>query len=213
MGKWINNILTPTAMPDTSEHIPLEVLAHLAEGQADPEARKRCIRHLNRCPTCYEILQETLADLSDEEAQPVSSRPTHTIRPTGFPKPRMSLNTKKLLSRHIYALAASILLIVFISGGLFFKYNTKQPPILTASLVLDADLKSILTEDETPKWEGDRAERMAALLRDRGVQARKIRKVILTSPYMATKSLFGPGEILKIRIQGDTAYLEVVEED
>ncbi|MCP4104753.1 MAG: hypothetical protein GY749_04325 [Desulfobacteraceae bacterium] len=192
MGKWINNILTPTALPDTAEHIPLEDLARLAGGQADPKERIHCIRHLNRCPVCYEILQETLADLPDEAALPVLSR--------------WSAN------RRIYALAASILVIVLI-GGLYFKYHIRQPPVLTASLVLDVDIKSVLTEDNTLEWEGDRAERVAVLLRNRGVQAGKIRKVILASPYVASKSLFGPDEILIIRIQGDTAYIEVKEKD
>jgi hypothetical protein len=78
---------------------------------------------------------------------------------------------------------------------------------------MDADLKGILLESEATHWkEGDRINRLAELLRERGVAVKELKAVELSAPYVATKDLFGPKEILHIRIEKGVAYLEVVKE-
>ena len=66
MGKWLNKTLRPDDSAESESHPELEDLALLAEGRLDGAERKRLLGHLNRCGRCYEILQETLQDLSKE---------------------------------------------------------------------------------------------------------------------------------------------------
>ena len=195
MGKWTNHILKPSALADTERHIPLEDLALFTQGQVQQKKRETYIRHLNQCPVCYETLQETLADISEEEV----SLPEAPLR-TSSRGP-------------MYALAASLLLAVLIGGGIFFSHHGSPPQVLTASLVLDAELRAVLTEDESLVWEGERVQRLAVLLQEKGVGKRGIRKVEMASPYLASKDLskmlLGKQEVLKIRIEKGVAYLEV----
>ena len=186
-------ILKSEEYPDAGEHIDPETLARLAEGRIEKQERANCIKHLNRCQSCYDILQQTLTDLGRESPLPWKR------------------------SRPSYALAAGIILVLLIGGGILFRSLQGPTPVVIASLVMDQDLKAVLLEDKSLTWEkGNRVNRLAALLRDRGVNVKVLDKVILASPYKGKKGLsrdlFAPREILKVRIEGDTAYIEVAEE-
>ena len=193
MGKWLNKTLRPSDSAQSENHADLEEIALLAEGRLDGAERKRLLSHLNRCGKCYEILQETLNDVSSET--------------TGQPAPTAWWKRKSL-----YALAASIILIFVISGQLIDKFWTQQPQITSARLTLDQELKDILLEDNALQWNNvKRIERLISVLHKKGLQVKQFNRVILSRPYYQTKSLFGPGETLHIRIEDDVAYLEVKE--
>jgi hypothetical protein len=113
-----------------------------------------------------------------------------------------------------YALAVSFLLVLLIGGPLAIKQWTKRSPVITASLDLDQELKDILLEDDTLKWEKkERLNRLLAALKQRGIVVKDLDMALLSKPYYQTKSLFGPKEILHIRIENKVAYLEVKEKD
>jgi hypothetical protein len=193
MGKWLNKILQPTDSAQSENHADIEDIALLAEGRLDGAERKRLLSHLNHCGKCYEILQETLKDVSSETS--------------GQPAPTAWWKRKSL-----YALAASILLIIIISGQLINKFWIQQPAITSARLILDQELKDILLEDSALKWSDvKRIERLISTLHKKGLQVKRFNRVILSKPYYQTKSLFGPAETLHIRIEDDVAYLEVKE--
>jgi hypothetical protein len=193
MGKWLNKTLRPTDSAESENHADLEDIALLAEGRLDGAERKRLLRHLNRCGQCYEILQETLKDVSTETS--------------GQPAPTAWWKRKSL-----YALAASIILVFVIGGQLIDKFWIQQAPITSARLTLDQELKDILLEDSTLQWENvKRIERLISALHKKGLRVKQFNRVILSRPYYQTKSLFGPEETLHIRIEDDVAYLEVKE--
>ena len=130
----MNKTINPSVVPESEDHILIEDLARLAEGAVDGAERQHLIGHLNRCHRCYQILQETLVDVSAETSmQPVS---------VPWWKTRM-----------FYALAVSFLLILLIGGPLAIKHWTQRPAVIMASLDLDQGLKDILLEDDTLKWE------------------------------------------------------------
>jgi hypothetical protein len=52
-----------------------------------------------------------------------------------------------------------------------------------------------------------------AALQQKGLQVKALNLVLLTKPYYQKKSLFGPKEVLHIRIEKKVAYLEVKEID
>jgi hypothetical protein len=195
MGKWMNKIINPSAVPESEDHILIEDLARLAEGAVDAAERRHLIGHLNRCQICYQILQETLVDVSaDASMQPVS---------VPWWKTRM-----------FYALAVSILLVLLIGGPLAIKHWIQGPPVIVASLDLDQTLKDILLEDDTLKWEKkERLNRLLAALQQRGLAVKDLNLVLLSKPYYQKKSLFGPKEVLHIRIENKVAYLEVKEKE
>ena len=194
MGKWLESILRPKEAPEPEDHIAVEDLARMADGTVDREERRRFIRHLNCCQKCYEIFRETLTDLSAEAAaQPTVSAWRST--------------------RTAYALAVCILLVFIIGGSLAYKYWSERPMIISATLKLDQDLKDILLEDDALRWEKrERIDRLTAALQQRGIEVKELNRVILSKPYYQKKSLFGPPEVLHVRIENDTAYLEVEEE-
>ena len=196
MGKWMNKIINPSAVPQSEDHILIEDLARLAEGAVDAIERRHLIGHLNRCQRCYQILQETLVDVSaDASMQPAVSAP--------WWKTRM-----------FYALAVSILLVLLIGGPLAIKHWIQGPPVIEASLDLDQTLKDILLEDDTLKWEKkERLNRLLAALQQRGLAVKDLNLVLLSKPYYQKKSLFGPKEVLHIRIENKVAYLEVKEKE
>ena len=195
MGKWMNKTINPSVVPESEDHIHIEDLARLAEGAVDAAERQHLIGHLNRCQRCYEILQETLADMSAETSmQPIS---------VPWWKTRM-----------FYALAVSLLLVLLIGGPLAIKHWTQPPAVIMASLDLDQGLKDILLEDDTLKWEKkERLNRLLAALQQRGLAVKELNLVLLSKPYYQKKSLFGPKEVLHIRIENKVAYLEVKEKD
>lgn len=193
MGKWVNKSLQPTVSPDCDDHIELEDLARLAEGTVEQSERERFTRHINRCQRCYEILQETLRDLPLETSeQPVSD---------------LWWKTKTF-----YALAASIILVFIVGGQLVNKYWIQHPRVISATVDLDQELKDILMEDDALQWtKGSRLDRLVAALQKKGLQFNDLNLVVLTKPYYQKKSLFGPREILHVRIENEVAYLEVKE--
>jgi len=212
MGRLMENILKPMDGPlraahpedperhdgsDADEHLSVESLARLADGCVSPEERASYARHLNRCERCYEIFKETLIDLS-----PSSAETSKTIRPMRWSR------------RSLYSMAASILLVLLLGGGFYYRSEFPSPRVMTASLALDADLRSALSEDHSLVWEGEKADRLAALLQERGVQVSKLEKVVLASAYepYVTKSLFRPKETLRVRIEKGVAYLEVTQD-
>ena len=195
MGKWMNETITPSVVTESEDHILIEDLARLAEGAVDKAERQHLIGHLNRCQRCYQILQETLEDTSAETS----------MRSVAVPWWR---------TRMFYALAVSILLVLLIGGPPAFKHWTQGPPVILASLDLDQGLKDILHEDDTLKWENkERVNRLLTALRQRGLAVKELDRVLLSKPYYQKKSLFGPKEVLHIRIENKVAYLEVTEED
>ena len=195
MGKWMKETLTPSVVTESEDHLHIEELARLAEGAVDMAERQQLIGHLNRCQRCYQILQETLVDVSVETS----------MRPIDVPWWRRRL---------FYALAASILLVLLIGGPPAFKHWSQRPSIIMASLDLDQELKDILLEDDALKWEKkERVNRLLAALQQRGLAVKDLNLVLLSKPYYQKKSLFGTKEILHIRIDNKVAYLEVKELD
>ena len=195
MGKWMNKTINASVVSEAEDHILIEDLARLAEGTVDAAERQNLIGHLNRCQRCYQTLQETLKDVSAET----------TLQPGSVPWWR---------TRMFYALAASILLVLLIGGPLAIKDWIQRPPVILAALDLDQGLKDILLEDDALKWEKkERVSRLLAALQQRGLAVKALNLVLLAKPYYQKKSLFGPEEILHIRIDDKVAYLEVKEKD
>ena len=195
MGKWMKRTINPSDVPESEDHILVEDLARLAEGAVDATERQHLIGHLNRCQRCFKILQETLKDVSVETS----------MQPVSVPWWR---------TRMFYALAGSIALILIIGGPLAIKHWTQRPPVILASLDLDQTLIDILLEDDTLRWEKkERVNRLLIALQQRGLEVKDLDLVLLSNPYYQKKSLFGPKEVLHIRIDNGVAYLEVKEKD
>ena len=191
----MNKTISPSVVPESEDHILIEDLARLAEGAVDTAERQHLIGHLNRCQRCYQILQKTLTDVSAET----------TLQPGSAPWWKTG---------RFYALAASILLVLLIGGSLAIKHWTQRPPVILASLDLDQGLKDILLEDDALKWEKkERVNRLSTALQQRGLEVKDLSLVLLSKPYYQKKSLFGPKEVLHIRIDNKVAYLEVKELD
>ncbi len=195
MGKWINKSLEPSVSPDSDHHIAIEDIARLVEGTVDHAEREHLFRHINRCQRCYEILQRTLKDA------PFAT----SVQPAADPWWK---------TKAAYALAASIVLIFIISGQLVYKYWSRDPKVISATLDLDQNLKDILLEDSSLRFgKGARLDRLVAALLQKGLQVKDLNLVVLSKPYYQKKSLFGPKEVLHIRIENNVAYLEVKERD
>jgi len=195
MGKWMNKSVNPSVVPEAEDHILIEDLARLAEGAVDAAERQHLIGHLNRCQRCFQILQETLKDVSAETS----------MQPGSVPWWR---------TRIFYALAISISLVILIGGPLAIKQWTQRTPVILASLDLDPALKDILLEDDALKWEKkERVNRLLTALQQRGLEVKDLNIVLLSKPYYQKKSLFGPKEVLHIRIDNKVAYLEVKEKE
>jgi len=193
MGKRIAEILAPAASRQPNDHLAAEDMARLVEGKVNRREYKLFWHHLNRCQRCYEILQEILKDIAPVEDLPKILSPWWR-------------------TKAFYALAASIFLIIIIGGGLVLEYGNHQPRIVSATLDLDQQLKDILLENDALRWEkGARLDRLAAVLHKKGLQFKALKTVILAKPYYQKKSLFGPKEVLHIRIENGIAYLDVEE--
>ncbi len=84
-----------------------------------------------------------------------------------------------------------------------------MPPI---TLDLDQNLKDILLEDDGLRFgKGARLSRLLAALQQKGLPVKDLNLAVLSKPYYQKKSLFGPREVLQIRIENGIAYLEVQE--
>ena len=194
MGKWISKSLEPSDLPVHENHIAAEDIARLAEGTVDTAEREQLLHHINCCQRCYEILNHTLKDAP--------------FAASGQPAADPWWKTKVA-----YALAASLLLIFILSGQLAYKYWRHAPTAISASLDLDQNLKDILLEDEALRFgKGARLNRLLAALQQKGLPVKNLTLAVLSKPYYQKKSLFGPGEVLHIRIENDVAYLEVEEQ-
>lgn len=143
--------------------------------------------HLNRCAYCYEILEGTL------DAEPAEKKKEFPF----FPK-------------QLYALAASLFLVLSIAGAVRYYQKHFQPAqIITATVDMTPELRELLTEDDSLEWTGQRAARMLEILREKGVQVQSVSKVLLAAPYVMRKDIFGPKEVVEIRVEGDTLRMEV----
>lgn len=198
MGKWIRKIGLQESMDVESSlagntnHIPLEDLAAMADGQLGPEKREAYVAHLNHCRKCYNLLNQTLADIeSIAEKKPVFRGWFGNTR----------------------AVAASIVLLIMISGSFIFYQQRFASPTLIASLYVDTSISDILLENKNLTWEGkDRIKRFEAILAKNNISVEGLDKVVLKAPYIQTKSFFRLKEKLNIRIKNNVAYLEVVQE-
>ena len=187
--------IKPSVGSQSQDHIDIEDLARLIDGSTNPAERQGLMYHLNRCPRCYEILQETLNDVFDDSS----------VQPSSFSWWR---------TRMAYALAASIFLVLLIGGQFVLKYWNQRPQVILATLNLDQELKDILLENDALRWQkGERVTRLVTAFQHKGLQVKELNLVVLSKPYYQKKSLFGPKEILHIRIENKTAYLEVKEKN
>ncbi len=194
MGKWAKKSLEPSVSLNSTvsdNHIAIEDIARLADGIVDDGERERLFRHINRCQRCYEILHHTLKDASNATSEKFSGSPWWKTKTA-------------------YALAASIILLFVISGQLAYKYWTRVPKVISATLDLDQNLKDILLEDDGLRFgKGPRLNRLLAALQQKGLPVKNLNLAVLSKPYYQKKSLFGPREVLHIRIENGVAYLEV----
>ncbi len=193
MGKWLHKALKPTDTAESGPHASMEELACLIEGKLGGDERQKLLHHLNRCGPCYEILQETLKDLESEAAVEPHPVPWWKTRP-------------------IQALAASLVLLALIGGPLVYQYQTRQSLRTSVELVLDQELKDILLVNTNLQWNDDqRVSRLISILQKKGYRLEPFDRVVLSKPYYQLKSIFGPEEVLHIRIDEDVAYLEIKE--
>jgi hypothetical protein len=196
MGKWVKKSLEPPVSPDSpvsDNHVAIEDIARLAEGIVGEGERERLFRHINGCQLCYENLHHTLKDVSN----------------TAFVEPAGGSWWK---TKTAYALAASIILIFVISGQLAYRYWNRVPQVISATLDLDQDLKDILLDsDELRFGKGARLSRLLAALQQKGLPVKDLNFAMLSKPYYQKKSLFGPREVLHVRIENGIAYLAVQE--
>jgi len=194
MGKWISKSLEASDSPDYVNHIAIEDIARLAEGTVDNDESEQLLHHINCCQRCYEILHHTLKDASFAAS----------VQPAADPWWKTKV---------AYALAASFLLIFIVSGQLAYKFWSHAPKVISATLNLDQNLKDILLENEALRFgKGARLNRLLAVLQQKGLPVKNLTLAVLSKPYYQKKSLFGPGEVLHIRIENDVAYLEVEEQ-
>jgi hypothetical protein len=193
MGQLTNKTLEPSESTDHGNHVPIEDIARLAEGAVDNVEREKFFRHINRCRKCYRILHHTLQDATISDSE-------HRVDAPWW-------KTKTAI-----ALAASIILIFVIGGPFVYDNWRHEPDVIKATLTLDQNLKDILLEDDALQFgKGARLDRLLAAIRERGLEVESLKLAVLSKPYYQKKSLFGPKEILHIRIEDNVAYLEVRE--
>ena len=195
MAKWSSKSLEPAVPAESANHVAAEDIARLAEGSVKSAEREDLLYHINRCQRCYQILNHTLADAHMVPLEPQAAGPWWK-------------------SKIAYALAASIILVFIISGQFAYKYWNRVPGVISATLELDQDLKDILMEDDALQFgKGARLNRLLAVLQKAGLPVKNLNQVVLATPYYQKKSLFGPREVLHIRVENEVAYLEVREKE
>lgn len=189
MGKLSRHLFMPPPGEPESDHPPDEELAQLAEGSLDAGKRQAVLAHVNSCRRCYEILTGTLDALEDGQ----SSDKAWFSR----------------LNRVHYSVAASIIVALFVTVGLF-QQQAESPRMVMASLTVDGEMKALLMENSNLDWrDSGRIGRLALLLRKRGIETRELKRVIMDRKYLPTKSLFGPPEVVKITIENGVARISV----
>jgi hypothetical protein len=193
MGKWTKKSLVPPAAPDAAEHVAVEDLARLAEGTVGTVERVQLLRHINCCQQCYEILHLTLQQAPLETPMKPAAQPWWKTKAA-------------------YALAAAMILIFVIGGQFVFEYLSRAPRFISATVDLDQNLRDVLLADDALRFgEGARLTRLLAALQQKGIDVKHLKLAVLAKPYYQKKSLFGPREVLHIRIENDVAYLVVAE--
>lgn len=205
MGKWMNAILENR---DEENHrgcvndpaTDLETLGRLAEGNVTSQERTDLIRHLDQCPRCYEVFEDLLDLMAEEEAEAETDFEDVATEPSRPPR------------RQFFAIAASVLLAVFLGGGLYSLFGPGvpggQPRI--ARVEMTPKLEDLLAQGSQLVLTGRRAAEVAAALAEAGVRLGDVSEIRLATPYMKSKSLFArEPETLQVRIEGDTVYLEV----
>ena len=195
MAKWTNKSLEPPVSPDSENHIAAEDIARLAEGSVKDTEREDLLYHINRCRRCYRIFDNTLKDSQFATSEHRTAGPWWK-------------------TKFAYALAASIVLIFIISGQLVHKYGMRDVKVISASLELDQTLIDILMENDALRFgKSERLSRLLAAMQQKGLAVKNLKFAVLSKPYYQKKSLFGPREVLRIRIENEVAYLEVQETD
>ena len=115
--------------------------------------------------------------------------------------------------RPMYALAASILLVVMVGGNLVYQKLGKKEGI-TIILALDGEFQSLLLENSRVEWDSpERIQKFQTLLNAKGVKVNHLNGVVMASAYSQSKSFFKKEEDIVIRIEKGTAYIEVIEKD
>lgn len=190
MSKWVKNIFISKMNNAGENHISTDDMAQLIDGTIPPKKRETVISHVDHCTQCYELMNETLADIPDVRIQ--------------------STPEKRGLKRISYLTAASVIFIFLAAGSLLY-HHQRQPRIHMASLSLTPDFQSILLENESLTWNNrDRIERFKELLNLNGIKANALNRIVLNAPYFASKNFRATGEIINIRIEKDTAYIEII---
>ncbi len=193
MAKWTNKSLEPAGSPESENHVAAEDIARLAEGSVKNAEREDLLYHINRCQRCYQTLNNTLED--------AYSMPSDLQAAGPWWKSKIAL-----------ALAASIVLVFIITGQFAYKHWNRAPGVISATIDLNQDLKDILLEDDALRFgKGARLSRLLAVLQKTGLPVKDLNLVVLAKPYYQKKSLFGPKEVLHIRVENEVAYLEVKE--
>jgi len=195
-----------------------EVMKGIGEEKMRPELKE----HLARCPVCKDIALVQVwmnrfkekawkADMSKKDLPDARAVWNRVFARKSADKQMVHKALRPLIVPQVLSF------VVFIGGGIFLKYHGGPSGVIVASLVMDKNLKQVLMEDQTLSWEkGERVNRLAALLRGRGIQVKELNRVELSAPYVpckdSSRDLFAPKEILLIRIDKGVAYLEVVVE-
>ncbi|CCK80698.1 anti-sigma factor [Desulfobacula toluolica] len=199
MNKWIKKIfasykenLSPPADCDITD----EEMAAFIDGRIYDADRDKIIYHLNRCQKCSDLLDNTLTDLELENSK---IKKTHM----GRMKP-------------LYSLAASILLMIIVGGGLFYNHSRKigNPDILNFTILLDSEIKALLLENSEVKWHTPaRIQNLQSILQSKGMEVGELNGVVMESAYFKTKSFFKVEEEVVIRIEKGIAYIKVKKRD
>ena len=199
MNKLLRYFLGPPEWGSNDGHLKAEDIAQLAEGKVDSKKRAAFSAHLAKCAKCYELLEDTLTDMAEADTAGDFNIISRKSKTTVIYK---------------YAIAASIM-VCLMAGGIFLALQ--QPLSVVASLDLDVDLISVISENDNLDWTSDdRRNRLISLLKERGVPVNKIdnaKKVVMVAAYQPTKDIFGPEEVLKIRVEKGVIYLEVVKKE
>lgn len=198
MTRWIRKICFdrdhyPTeAALEKKSHISAAQLTGMWEGNLSTAERAVCIRHIDHCDQCYELVEQYLYDMAFEEQTAWEDAGN-----------KVGFFTKK-----IQALAASILLFVIAGTGIYMN----RPQALTMALTLDPSFEKVLLENENLIWtDPGRIKRLEALLQSGASDVKGLEKVVLKATYVQTKDFFKPELILKITIKDQTAHIEILE--
>lgn len=200
MARWIKKICfnrdqDPLGEPPEKEsHISAAQITGMWEGNLSTGQRAECIRHLDHCDQCYELVDQYLHDMAFEDK---------TAREDAG-------NKNAFFTKKIQALAASILLFVIAGTGIYMN----RPQVFTMSLALDPSFEKVLLENDNLVWtDPGRIKRLEALLQSGESDVKGLEKVVLKTAYVQTKDFFKPKLIIKITIKNHTAHIEILEKD